>query len=132
MLFIIWLYSNLSILSLISYFNQILVSFFNSHLRVGCQNIDNSGFLKCKKKYCFHKKALYSRGGIKITVLRNTQPFEKNPFMEKSYVENFRVQKIWVQKIRVQKIRVLKIRGLQIRVHTKCCLTASFYNWLTW
>ena len=34
-----------------------------------------------KSYYCFHKKALYSRGGIKNTVLRNTQPFENNPFM---------------------------------------------------
>ena len=72
--------------------------------------------------YCFRNKALYSRRGIKITVLRNTQPFENNSFMENPSIKI----------LECKKIRKLKISKLNIQGHTKCCLTASFSNWLTW
>ena len=50
--------------------------------------------------YCFRKKALYSRGGVKITVLRNTQPIRNNPFM------------LWIKILGCKK---LKVRKLEVR-----------------
>ena len=62
------------------------------------------------KLYCFCKKALYSREGVKITDQRNTQPFAFKFCKAKNGVQ--------------------KNGAWKIQVHTKCHLTASFFNWL--
>ena len=61
---------------------------------------------------CFRKKALYSRRGVKISVLRNTIPFRNNPIYVSVYQgdseirkQNFRDQNFREQNFREQNFR---------------------------